>query len=191
MADNPLGRGQVGEEAGDLLFQADRDAEAADLLEAAAADWRLAGDLVGELRVLRRRIAALHFADRVEQAEVALRLAGERWAELPAERAAEPEAIWQHGMTAFEAGRLLMSRGRHAEALPYLRDAAEPLRVIGATDDADRLSGMYGEALLRSGDPAEAEAHLRALLDDMAPDAPGRELAEKVYAEVRESLPET
>jgi hypothetical protein len=47
---------------------------------------------------------------------------------------------------------------------------------------------MYGEALLRSGSPAEAEPVMRELLDRMAPDAPGRESAEKVYAEIVEAL---
>ena len=188
MPDNPIGRGQIGEEAADLLFDVDRDAEAAELFAAAETDRREAGDLVGELRVVRRRIAALHFADRPAEAEEAIGLAARRWAELPPELAAVPEAIWQHGMTAFEAARVLMSRGRYAEALPHLREADVPVRAIGAGDDADRLSGMYGEALFRSGAVEAAEAHLRALLDGMPTEAPGRELAEKVYAEALEAL---
>jgi hypothetical protein len=43
-------------------------------------------------------------------------------------------------------------------------------------------------ALLRSGSPAEAEPVVRRVLDGMAPDAPGREAAEKVYAEIVEAL---
>ena len=88
-------------------------------------------------------------------------------------------------MTMFEAGRLLMSRGRYADALPHLHGADAPLRAIGATDDADHLAGMYGEALLRSGSPAEAEPVVRELLDGMAAGRAGRgRLAEKVYAEM-------
>ncbi|MCU7729784.1 tetratricopeptide repeat protein [Actinoplanes sp. KI2] len=188
LTDNPLGRAQMGEEAGVLLFELDRDADAAEAFAAAATCLHDAGDLVAELRLLRRRVAALHFADEVEAAEEAIGLADQRWADLPTDLAAEPEAIWHHGMTMWEAGRVLMSRGRYAEALPHLHGADTPLRAIGATDDADHLAGMYGEALLRSGSPAEAEPVVRELLDRMAPDAPGRESAEKVYAEIVEAL---
>jgi tetratricopeptide (TPR) repeat protein len=185
---NPAGRAQIVEEAGGLLFDLDRDAEAAESFAVAATALHEIGDLVGELRALRRRVAALHYADDAERAEETIRLAAARWAELPAELSAEPEAIWHHGMTAYETGRVLMSRGRYAEALPHLRGADGRLRAIGATDDADQLAGMYAEALLRSGSPAEAEPVLRKVLDGMAPDAPGRETTEKVYAEVREAL---
>jgi hypothetical protein len=81
-----------------------------------------------------------------------------------------------------------MSRGRWADALPYVRGASEPLRAIGATDDADNVGGMYAEALLRSGSPAEAERVLGPLLEGMAPEAPGREVAETVWAEIRKEL---
>ena len=188
LTDNPHGRAQMGEEAGALLFDLDRDADAAEAFGAAATCLHDAGDLVAELRLLRRRVAALHFADEAEAAGEAIRLADERWGELPAEQAAEPEAIWHHGMTMWEAGRVLMSRGRYAEALPHLHGADAPLWAIGATDDANHLAGMYGEALLRSGSPGEAEPIVRELLDGMAPDAPGRETAEKVYAEIVEAL---
>ncbi|WP_433372612.1 tetratricopeptide repeat protein [Actinoplanes sp. CA-142083] len=188
LADNPWGRAQMGEEAGGLLFDLDRDADAAEAFGAAASTLHEVGDLVAELRLLRRRVAALHFADDPGAAEETVELAGRRWAELPADKAAEPEAIWHHGMTMWEAGRVLMSRGRWADALPYVRGAAEPLRAIGATDDADHLGGMYAEALLRTGRAAEAEKVLGPLLEGMAPDAPGREVAETVWAEIRQAL---
>jgi tetratricopeptide (TPR) repeat protein len=116
------------------------------------------------------------------------RLAEERFAALPAEMAAVPNAIWQNGLTAFEFARVVMSRGRYAEALPVLRDAPARLHAIGADDDADKLTGMYGEALFRSGQAAEAVALYKELLGRMAPDAPGREMAEKVYAEARSAV---
>jgi tetratricopeptide (TPR) repeat protein len=188
LTDNPWGRAQMGEEAGALLFDLDRDADAAEAFGAAASTLHEVGDLVAELRLLRRRVAALHFADDVAAAEAAIRLADERWSELPAELSALPEAIWHHGMTMWEAGRVLMSRGRWADALPYVRDAAQPLRAIGATDDADHLGGMYAEALFRTGRAAEAEKVLGPLLAGMAPDAPGRSVAETVWAEIRREL---
>jgi hypothetical protein len=187
LADNPAGRGQVGEEAAGLLYDMDHDAEAAEAFQAAAEALHEAGDLVGELRTLRRRLAALHFADEPEAAAETFRLAGERFAALSGELAAEPNAIWQNGLTAYEQARILMSRDRFAEAVPVLRGVPSRLRGIGAVDDADRLDAMYGEALLRSGEAAVAEAHLRDLLAGLGPDAPGRELAEQIYQEAREA----
>ena len=89
-------------------------------------------------------------------------------------------------MFGFEAARLLMSRGRHAEAIPHLRDGAEPLRTIGATDDADQVDAAYAEALLRSCAPAEAL--LRRLLAGMRSGAPARAKAAGLLAETLDVL---
>ncbi|WP_433792836.1 tetratricopeptide repeat protein [Actinoplanes sp. CA-252034] len=185
---NPAGRGQVGEQAGQLLYDVDRDSEAALTFRAAAESLREAGDLVGELRLLRRRLMALNYADEVPEAEEVIELATRRYAELPAELAAEPGVIWGRSVFAFEVGNLLMRRGRYAEALPHLYGAPERLREIGAVDDADRVEGMLAEALLRSGSPKEAERILGALLKRMRPDAPTRELASELYDEVTNRL---
>ncbi|BEL10598.1 hypothetical protein Q0Z83_087890 [Actinoplanes sichuanensis] len=185
---NPAGRGQVGEQAGQLLYDIDRDSEAALTFRAAAESLREAGDLVGELRVLRRRLMALNYADEVSEAEEVIELATGRYAELPAELAAEPGVIWGRSVFAFEVGNLLMRRGRYAEALPHLYGAPERLREIGAIDDADRVEGMLAEALLRSGSPKEAERILGALLKRMRPDAPTRELASELYDEATNRL---
>ncbi|MGX6605444.1 tetratricopeptide repeat protein [Micromonosporaceae bacterium Da 78-11] len=188
LTDNLTGRAQIGEQLGGLLFDLDRDAEAAAAFEAAAADLRASDDPVGELRALRRRLSALHYADDVDAAEQLIVLAEERYRELPPEAAAEPNAVWQWSMTAFEAARVRMSRGRYAEAIPLLAGVPERLRAIGAVDDADHLEGMHGEALMRSGSPAEAEALLRGLLERMPADASGRELATRLHQEASDLL---
>jgi tetratricopeptide (TPR) repeat protein len=191
LTDNLAGRGQIGEELGGLLYDLDRDAEAALAFRAAAADLHEAGQPIDELRVLRRQVGAWHYADEVEQAEEAVRLAAERFAALPAEIAAEPNAIWQQGMTAFEAGRLLTARDRHDEALPHLRGVPERLRAIGAGDDADRVEIMLAEALLRTGAAADAEALLAGLLDRLPADAPARRAVAGLHAEATKEAPPT
>ena len=191
LTDNPAGRGQIGAELGGLLYDLDRDAEAAQAFRAAAADLHEAGDLVGELRLLRRLVSALHYADEVDQAEEAVRLAAERFAALPPEVAAEPEAIWQQGMTAFEAGRLLSIRARHADALPHLRGVPDRLQAIGAGDDADRVELLLAEALLRTGAVPDAEVLLTGLLDRLPADGPARRAAAELLAETTNEPPPT
>lgn len=188
LAGNPAGRGHVGEQLAGLLYDVDRDTEAAMAFRAAAADLHDAGDLIGELRALRRLVGALHYADDPEAAEEAARRIAERFDALPPELAEVPNAVWQRAMTAFETGRLRMSRGNFAEAVPDLRDAVGRLRELGASSDADRLEGMLGEALLRSGSVAEAEELLRTLLDRLPEDAPDRQIAVDVHAEAVEAL---
>ncbi|BCJ43650.1 hypothetical protein GCM10010168_40410 [Actinoplanes ianthinogenes] len=180
LTDNPHGRGRVGEDAAQLLYKVDRDAEAALTFQAAAEALREAGDLGGELRVLRGRLMALNYADQVDEAERLIPEVTRKYAELPAELAEDPGVQWGRGVFAFEVGNLLMRRGRWAEALPHLDGAPERLRAIGATEDADRVTNMRAEALLRSGRPAEA----LALLDTLAAEARHPD----VYADTREAV---
>ncbi|WP_229076514.1 tetratricopeptide repeat protein [Actinoplanes sp. DH11] len=187
LADNPAGRGQVGEQAGGLLYDLDRDREAALTFQAAAQSLREAGDLAGELRVLRRRLMALNYADEVPAAEELIGAVTERYASLPEELAAEPGVRWGRSIFAFEVGNMLMRRGRAAEAVPHLRGAPERLREIGAAEDADRVTCMLAEALLRSGDPDEAVELLEAALAGMAPDAQARQTATDLLAGARDA----
>ncbi|AEV81041.1 hypothetical protein ACWT_0027 [Actinoplanes sp. SE50] len=180
LADNPAGRGQLGEDAGMVLYKLDRDAEAALTFRAAAEALREAGDPAGELRVLRRRLMALNYADQVDEAEELIGLVTRRYEELPAELAEQPGVQWGRAIFAFEVGNLLMRRGRWAEALPHLDGAPERLRAIGARDDADRVTGMLSEALLRSGRPAEALALMESLPEE-------KRFAE-LYAEARAAV---
>jgi hypothetical protein len=107
---------------------------------------------------------------------------------MPPELAEQPGAIWGRAMFGFEVSRLLMSRGRYADALPHLANGPAALRGIGATDDADQVEGMHAEALLRSGTPERAEALLRPLLDGMRPDALTRPMAAALLADTLDAL---
>jgi tetratricopeptide (TPR) repeat protein len=146
LGDNPAGRGQIAEEAADLLYSMDRDADAAETFAAAAAALREAEDPIGELRALRRRIAALHYADDPEEAERVAAVAAERFDALPPELAEEPNAIFQRSLVGYEAANMLMARGRFADAIPHLRGVSAKLQAIGATEQAERVEGMLSEA---------------------------------------------
>ena len=188
LADNLAGRGQIRESFGDLLYKLDRDAEAAERFAEAAADLHEIGDLTGEVRLLRRRVMALHWADDVEAAEATIRLAEQRHAELPAAESAEPRRIWERAMLGFEAGRLLNSRARYAEAVPHLAGSAERLRAVGADGNAEQVETLLGQALRGSGRAEESEVLLRRLLDDMDQDAQGRQHAAYQLAETLDAL---
>jgi tetratricopeptide (TPR) repeat protein len=166
LADNPAGRGQVAEQHGQLLFELDRDAEAAEVFGAAAGDLRTAGDELGELRLLRRRLVALSYAGAMDQAEETIRAGQDRFAGLSSESAARPEATWSRAMFGYEAARLLIGADRHEEALPYLVDQPGRLRAIGSADDADRVEGLYAEALESLGRSADGAALSDPTLND-------------------------
>ncbi|GIF08807.1 hypothetical protein [Actinoplanes siamensis] len=107
LADNPAGRGQTGEEAGQLLYQLDRDAEAALTFQAPAEALREAGGS----RVPRRRLMALNYADEVEKAEKLIAMVTRRYAELPAGVAEEPGVRREHWIFAFEPAYMFLRRG--------------------------------------------------------------------------------
>ncbi|GAA1584632.1 tetratricopeptide repeat protein [Actinoplanes couchii] len=188
LADNPVGRGQVGEQAGQLLYDLDRDAEAALTFRAAAASLHEAGELSAELRVLRRQLMALNYADDVPQAEELIKLAARRFEELPDELAQQPGVRWTRSIFSFEVGNLYLRRDRHADVVPHLRGVPEQLREIGADDEAARAECMLCEALLHSGSEAEAARLLSVLLERLGPDTPVRELAADLYEEATNRL---
>ncbi|MET8150338.1 tetratricopeptide repeat protein [Actinoplanes sp. NPDC049668] len=184
---NLAGRGQIRENGGDLLFRLDRDAEAAEWFGAGAEDLRVAGDPIGELRLLRRRVMALHWADDVAAAEETFELAERRHAGLGDGAAGQPDAIWERAMLGFEMSRLLLARGRAVEAVPYVTGSPERLRAIGARSEAEQVATMLGEALLRAGRPQETEDLLWPVLGEMTQDAPSRQVAARVLAEALEA----
>ncbi|MET0422787.1 MAG: tetratricopeptide repeat protein [Actinoplanes sp.] len=183
--DNPAGRGQVGEATGGLLYEMDRDAEAAETFRSAAEAMHEAGDLIGELRVLRRRISALHYADDAPAALAVLDQADKLFTDLPPDLADDPNAVYQRSMTAQEVAGLLMARERFAEAVPQLRGVPERLRAIGATAEADGIETMLGEALLRAGQAKDAVTLLDGLLDHLEMDSPIRNSVIELRDEAR------
>ncbi len=189
LGDNPAGLGQIQECAGDLLYRMDRDAAAAERFGLAAESLRAAGDPVAELRVLRRRADALRWSGDGDAALAAAAEARQRHADLAERVGDEPAAVFEWAMLGYETARLRCDRGEYDEALAEIGDAPQRLRSIGAQRSADQVDRLRGEALLRAGRPAEAEAVLRPLLDriDGDDDAGGAVAALLAEARSRET----
>jgi predicted Zn-dependent protease len=123
----------------------------------------------------------------VAAAEETFRLAERKHTGLPAELGEEPGAVWERAMLGFEMARLLLARGRAAEAVPYVTGAPERLREVGSAGEADQVATLLGEALLRAGHPQQAEDLLWPVLGEMAQDAPQRQVTARVLAEALEA----
>ncbi|MFG2052063.1 hypothetical protein ACGFIW_32120 [Micromonospora sp. NPDC048935] len=167
--DNLPYRAQVLEEAGGILFDADRDALAGGRFAAAAEEYRL-GDLpLDELRARRREAYAWLWADDRDTAlrtvevvdGVAAKLAGQT----------EPSVTYELAMAAEVGARVLTGAGRLDEALGRLAGVPDRLRSIGAFSEAAMAERLTGELLLRLERPAEAEALLRRVLGGLPADA--------------------
>ncbi|MET7834036.1 hypothetical protein ABZS44_14605 [Micromonospora sediminicola] len=162
--DNLPQRAQVLEEAGGILYDADRDALAAQRFAAAATAWRLAGYPVDELRARRREMLALHWSgdlpaavaaiDRVDEAVGAL-------AGLPDE---PPVVTYERAMAADAVARVLIAEERITAALDRVDGVPDRLRSIEAFGEAAQVEVLTGELLLRDGRPDQAERLLGPVL---------------------------
>ncbi|MET8548704.1 hypothetical protein [Micromonospora zamorensis] len=167
--DNLPYRAQVLEEAGDILYDADRDAAGAERFAAAATAYRLGGMPLDELRARRREAYAWFWADdrpaairAVEQVdELAATLAGQP----------EPPVTYELAMAAEAGARVLTAEGRPDEALARLTGVPDQLRSIEAFGEAAQVEGLTGELLLRLDRPAEAEPLLRRVLGGLPADS--------------------
>jgi tetratricopeptide (TPR) repeat protein len=155
--DNDAGRGQMHENAGEVLYKADRDASAAQRFAEAAQAYRAAGLGLDELRVLRRRVASLHWADDIEAGAEAARQGVSRYDELRVQDESAA-AVWERAMLGFEAGRMFVARDRFAEALPFVTGQPELLRGIEAPEEAAAVAQVLAGALQGLGRDDEAEA---------------------------------
>jgi len=162
--DNLRARSSMHEEAGDLLFQSDRDAEAAQRYQAAVAGYQAAGEVLDQVRAARKHVAALRWSGRVEEALEALSTAEDVAAKLPADTAG---AEYQQAKLTYEGAGLLGAIGRESEAMERIDGVAATLRRLEALTDAAMADLLHGELLLRCGDAATAEVRLRAALHEL------------------------
>ncbi|WP_431943221.1 hypothetical protein [Micromonospora marina] len=167
--DNLPHRAQVLEESGGLLYDADRDALAAQRFAAAATAWRLAGFQVDELRARRRELLALHWSGDLPAAVAAIERVDEAAAALPAEADEPPVVTYERAMAADAVARVLIGEDRLTAALDRVDGVPERLRSIEAFGEAAQVEVLTGELLLRDGRPEQAEGLLRPVLGGLPP----------------------
>jgi tetratricopeptide (TPR) repeat protein len=169
--DNLPARGQMHEEAGDLLYRLDRDATAADRFRAAAEAFAAAGLLMDELRARRRHALALRWSGDLRRALAALDEADAAAGALPADVARQPQAAWERAMLGYDATKILIGADRLEDALPRIVGVPHQLREIEAFGEAFLAELLLGELLLRMDRPVEAEPVLRGVLSGLPRDA--------------------
>lgn len=162
--DNLPHRAQVLEEAGGILYDADRDAVAARKFAAAAYAWRLAGHPVDELRARRRELLALHWSGDLPAAVAAIERVDEAAAALAGLPDEPPVVTYERAMAADAVARVLIAEDRLTAALDRVAGVPERLRSIEAFGEAAQVEVLTGELVLRDGRPEEAERLLRPVL---------------------------
>ncbi|GAA2702462.1 hypothetical protein ACFY2R_01010 [Micromonospora olivasterospora] len=167
--DNLPHRAQVLEEAGDLLYDADRDALAAQRFAEAAVAYRLAGAALDELRARRREADALSWAGDVPAAVRAIDVVDGLAAALTGQPEEPPVVTYEVALAAEVAARVLAGDGRPDEALDRLAGVPARLRSIEAFGEAARVELLTGELLARAGRLGEAEPLLREVLGGLPP----------------------
>ncbi|MFE9689887.1 hypothetical protein [Micromonospora sp. NPDC005806] len=162
--DNLPHRGQVLEEAGGILYDADRDAVAAQRFAAAASAYRLAGHPVDELRARRRELLALHWSGDLPAAVAAIEVVDAAAGALASRPDEPPVVTYERAMAADAVARVLTAEDRLTAALERVAGVPDRLRSIEAFGEAAQVEVFTGELLLRDGRPAEAERLLRHVL---------------------------
>ncbi|WP_435206136.1 hypothetical protein [Micromonospora sp. bgisy143] len=162
--DNLPNRAQVLEEAGGILYDADRDAVAAERFAAAASAYRLAELPLDELRARRREAYAWFWSDNLPEAVRVVELADGLASALAGQAEPTPPVTYELAMTAETGARVLTGEGRADEALERLAGVPDRLRSIEAFGEAAQVEVLVGELLLRLDRPSEAEPLLRRVL---------------------------
>ncbi|MER7469847.1 MULTISPECIES: hypothetical protein [unclassified Micromonospora] len=162
--DNLPHRAQVLEEAGGILYDADRDALAAGRFAAAATAYRQADLPLDELRARRRQAYAEFWAGDEAAALRTVELLDTVAAGLAGRPDEPPPVTYELALAAEVGARVLTVEGREAEAYDRLVGVPTRLRSIEAFGEAAQVEAFIGELLLRLDRPAEAERLLREVL---------------------------
>jgi tetratricopeptide (TPR) repeat protein len=183
--DNLPARGQMLEEAAQVLYEIDRDAQAAQRFIQAAEAYRAAGLPLDELRARRWRALALRWADDADGSIAALAEADTLAATVAG--ADDPEVIWERAMLGYDGARVYIGAGRLDEAMARIEGVAEAFRGIEAFGEALHADLLRGELLLRMDRPVAAEPVLRQVLGSAPHDSQARENAAWLLSETLEA----
>ncbi|WP_020522741.1 hypothetical protein [Catelliglobosispora koreensis] len=166
--DNAQSRAKVLEQAGDLLFDLDKDALAAQRFGAAATDYEVAGSTLDRLRALRRQSVAAMFGLGAEHAQHVLSVADDVAAEL---RDPLPELRYELAWLALDGARVLAGTGEAEAALTRITPVPRQFRELESFGEAFLAELTMGEVLLTVGRPAEAEPVLQRVVGGLPRDA--------------------
>jgi tetratricopeptide (TPR) repeat protein len=183
--DNLPVRGQMHEETAQLLYQADRDVEAAQRFTAAADSYAAAELPLDHARA--RRWAALSWRWAGEQ-DRALAVLDEVDALGRTFTTGEPAEVWELGMLGYDGARVLIGSDRYDDALARLEGVAARFRSIEAFAEAVHVELLQGELLMRLERPVEAEPVLRGVLAAAPRDSSPHENAAWLLSEALEAL---
>lgn len=164
-------RGQMQEEAGEILYGQDRDALAAERFTAAAEAYAETGQHLDLARALRRRALALRWAGEIDAAVDALPELDALVAGLPSDPAEAPEAVFERAMLGYDAARIYIEAERLDDALVRINGPAAQFRSIEAFGEAMASELLLGEVLVRLDRPAQAEAVLRRVVTGLPRDS--------------------
>ncbi|MGK5677195.1 hypothetical protein ACSNOB_30755 [Micromonospora sp. URMC 106] len=162
--DNLPHRAQVLEEAGGILYDADRDALAAVRFAAAATAYRQADLPVDEFRARRREAYAQLWSGDEAAALRTVEVLDKLAAGLAGQPDEPPPVTYELALAAEAGARVLIAHGREAEAYDRLAGVPARLRSIEAFGEAAQVEVLTGELLLRLDRPAAAEPLLREVL---------------------------
>lgn len=166
--DNAAGRGRVLEQAGDLLYEMDKDGQAAQRFEAAAAAYDVAGAPLDRLRALRRQAVASMFGLGAQVACEVLLAADRVAASVTPDR---PEIQYEMAWLALDGARVLAGTGEADAALERVATVPDRFRSLGSFGEAFLAELTMGEVLLTLGRPDAAEPVLRAVVSGLPRDA--------------------
>jgi tetratricopeptide (TPR) repeat protein len=184
---NRAGEAQMAQEVGDLLSRLDRDEQAAQRYQAAAALYHELGRPLDELANRRRHTISTFWGHGPTDAVTALAAADELAASLPDEHG--PRLVWERATLSYDAARILWAAERPDEATDRIRRSVEGFRAIDAGGQAFAAETLQADLLLAGGDATGAEAAARRALaerpDDAEPDRPAALLAAALAAQDR------
>ncbi|GHJ46639.1 hypothetical protein Cs7R123_39810 [Catellatospora sp. TT07R-123] len=169
--DNAAARARVLEQAGELLFDLDRDGQSAARLGAAAAAYAVARLPLEEVRALRRQCVAAMFADDAELARTVLARADEAARAVPPGLAAEPEAGYELAWLALDGARALAGIGEPEAALARLTGVAQRFEELESFGEALLAELTRGEVLVAVGRAEAAEPVLRGVVNGLPRDS--------------------